>query len=151
CKFCYAERMARRLQAMGQDRYRNAFELTLQPDSIEAPLKWHSPRVIFVNSMSDLFHKDVPLDYIKQCFKVMQEASQHTFQVLTKGREGGGEVSGELTWPKNVWMGTSVESADYVWRVRSLAKVPAKIRFLSVEPLLSPIARLPLKDIHWVI
>lgn len=151
CKFCYAERMAHRLKAMGQDRYRNAFKLTLQPDALEAPLKWKSPRVIFVNSMSDLFHKDVPSEYIQQCFDVMRRASQHTFQVLTKCPERVAEMNGEIDWPKNVWMGTSVESVDYLDRVRSLQKTVAKIRFLSVEPLLGPIARLPLKGIHWVI
>jgi protein gp37 len=151
CKFCYAERMAHRLQAMGQDRYRNAFKLTLQPDALEAPLHWRTPRVIFVNSMSDLFHKDVPLDYIKRCFAVMEEASQHTFQVLTKRPERVAEIGADLPWPTNVWMGTSIENADYLWRVRSLREVPAQIRFLSVEPLLGPMPRLPLKGIHWVI
>jgi protein gp37 len=151
CKFCYAERMAQRLQAMGQTRYRNAFHLTLQPDAIETPLRWKKPRVIFVNSMSDLFHKDVPFEYIKRCFDVMQQASQHTFQVLTKRPERVAELGQDLHWPKNVWMGTSVENTDYLWRIDSLRAVPAKVRFLSVEPLLGPIPRLPLRDIHWVI
>jgi protein gp37 len=151
CKFCYAERMAHRLQAMGQERYRNAFELTLQPDAINAPLGWRKPRVIFVNSMSDLFHKDVPIDYIKQCFAVMEEASQHTFQILTKRPERVAEVANDLPWPQNVWMGTSVETVEYAWRVDSLREVPANVRFLSVEPLLGPIPRLVLKGIHWVI
>lgn len=136
---------------MGQERYRNAFRLTLQPDALEAPLRWRVPRVIFVNSMSDLFHKDVALEYIKQVFSVMKQASQHTFQVLTKRPERAAELGSELPWPKNVWMGTSIESIDYVWRVRALKDIPAKIRFLSVEPLLAPISRLPLKGIHWVI
>jgi protein gp37 len=143
--------MAYRLQAMGQDRYRNAFKLTLQPDALTAPLRWRSPRVIFVNSMSDLFHKDVPLEYIQRCFEVMQQASQHTFQVLTKRPERVAELNKELPWPQNLWMGTSVESADYLGRIRSLQTISAKIRFLSVEPLLGPIPRLPLKRIHWVI
>jgi protein gp37 len=151
CKFCYAERMAHRLQAMGQERYRNAFKLTLQPAALEAPLHWRSPRVIFVNSMSDLFHKDVPLQYIQRCFAVMQQASQHTFQVLTKRPERAAELSSELPWPSNLWMGTSVETSDYTWRIQSLGEIPAAIRFLSVEPLLGPITRLPLKGIHWVI
>jgi protein gp37 len=151
CKFCYAERMAHRLQAMGQLRYRNAFQLTLQPDAIDTPLKWKKPRVIFVNSMSDLFHKDVPVEYIKRCFDVMQEASQHTFQVLTKRPERVAALGPQLPWPKNVWMGTSVENEEYVWRVDSLRRVPAKIRFLSIEPLLGPIPRLSLRRIHWVI
>lgn len=151
CKFCYAERMAHRLQAMGQDRYRNAFKLTLQPDALETPLNWRKPRVIFVNSMSDLFHKDVPFEYIKRCFSVMEEASQHTFQILTKRPERVAEIANELPWPDNVWMGTSVENKDYLWRVDSLRDVPAKTRFLSVEPLLGPIPRLALRKIHWVI
>jgi protein gp37 len=151
CKFCYAERMAKRLQAMGQERYRNAFKLTLQPDALEAPLHWRSPRVIFVNSMSDLFHKDVPLDFIKRCFEVMEQASQHTFQVLTKRPERVAELCSELSWSPNVWMGTSIESMDYLSRAKALRTVPAKVRFLSVEPLIGPIRRLPLKNIHWVI
>jgi protein gp37 len=151
CKFCYAERMAHRLQAMGQPRYRNAFELTLQPDAIEAPLHWKKPRVIFVNSMSDLFHKDVPLAYIQRCFAVMRQASQHTFQILTKRPERVAECAASLEWPDNVWMGTSVERADYVQRARVLKDVPARTRFLSVEPLLGPIPKLPLQGIHWVI
>jgi len=151
CKFCYAERMAKRLRAMGQERYRNGFKLTLQPDALDAPLHWKRPRVIFVNSMSDLFHKDVPLDYIQRCFAVMQQASQHTFQILTKRPERVAELAAKLPWPSNVWMGTSVENADYTWRIHELVKVPAHIRFLSVEPLLGPIPELPLDDIHWVI
>jgi protein gp37 len=151
CKFCYAERMAYRLQAMGQDRYRNAFKVTLQPDALEVPLRWRAPRVIFVNSMSDLFHKDVPVEYIKKVFGVMEQASQHTYQVLTKRPERAGELADQLPWPDNVWMGTSIESIEYVWRARELKNVPAKVRFLSVEPLLGPIARLPLRGIHWVI
>ncbi len=151
CKFCYADRMAKRLQAMGQERYRNGFRLTLQPDALDAPLHWKRPRVIFVNSMSDLFHADVPLEYIQQCFSVMQEAEQHTFQILTKRADRVAELAAALPWPDNVWMGTSVENADYIWRIHELVKVPARVRFLSVEPLLGPIPRLPLKGIHWVI
>lgn len=151
CKFCYAERMAHRLKAMGQDRYRNGFKLTLQPQSVDAPLRWKEPRVIFVNSMSDLFHKDVPTEFISQCFAVMTEASQHTFQILTKRPERVAEIGKQLPWPKNIWMGTSVENADYLVRIRALQSVPAKLRFLSVEPLLGPIPRLPLSKIHWVI
>jgi protein gp37 len=151
CKFCYAERMSHRLKAMGQERYRNGFELTLQPDALEVPLRWREPRVIFVNSMSDLFHKDVPLEFIAKCFEVMVAASQHTFQILTKRPERTAEIGKQLPWPKNVWMGTSVENVDYIDRIKSLQMVPAKVRFLSVEPLLGPIPRLPLSKIHWVI
>ena len=151
CAHCYAERMAKRLQAMGQDRYRNGFKVTLQPDVVDAPLHWKRPRMIFVNSMSDLFHKDVPTEFIKRCFSVMQRASQHTFQVLTKRPERATKLASSLPWPGNVWMGATVENADYVPRIRSLVQIPAVVRFLSLEPLLGPIPRLPLKDIHWVI
>ncbi len=151
CKFCYAERMAHRLEAMGQPRYADGFRLTLQPDLVDLPLKWKSPRVIFVNSMSDLFHKDVPTEYIQSCFDVMNRASQHTFQILTKRPERALEISGDLPWPNNIWLGTSVENADYAWRSSTISKTPAAIHFLSVEPLLGPIPKLPLKGIEWVI
>lgn len=151
CKFCYAERMAKRLQAMGKERYRNAFKLTLQPDALNVPLQWKKPRVIFVNSMSDLFHKDVPAAFIKRCFDVMVEAERHTFQVLTKRPARAAQLTGQLRWPENVWMGTSVESAKYVSRIDELRKVPAAVRFLSIEPLLGPIDSLNLDGIHWVI
>ena len=151
CAHCYAERMAKRLKAMGQIRYRNGFQVTLQPDALEAPLRWRRPRMIFVNSMSDLFHKDVPNKFIADCFAVMAKASQHTFQVLTKRPERAAEMAGELPWPKNVWMGTSIENADYTYRIRAIVKIPAAVRFLSLEPLLGPIPRLPLREIHWVI
>jgi protein gp37 len=143
--------MARRLVAMGQPRYRNGFKVTLQPDILELPLRWKLPRTIFVNSMSDLFHQDVPDDYIRQCFSVMQRAPQHTFQVLTKRPERAAKMSRKLPWAANIWMGTSIENQDYVWRAEMLAKVPAAIRFLSVEPLLGPVAGLPLDKIQWVI
>ncbi len=151
CKNCYAERMAKRLKAMGQHRYRNGFEVTLQPDLVELPLQWRKPRVIFVNSMSDLFHADVPTAFIQQCFETMQKAEQHQFQVLTKRPERTAELTRRLPWPGNVWMGTSVENADYAWRIEELVNVRAAIRFLSIEPLLGPIPNLPLDGIHWVI
>ncbi|MCH8044380.1 MAG: phage Gp37/Gp68 family protein [Planctomycetes bacterium] len=151
CKFCYADRMAKRLQAMGQPRYANGFDLTLQPDVVELPLRWKKPRVIFVNSMSDLFHEDVPVAFVQKCFEVMVTASQHTFQVLTKRPERVIELQASLPWPDNVWMGTSVENADYSWRAKLIATTPAAVRFLSVEPLLGPIRRLPLRGINWVI
>jgi protein gp37 len=151
CAHCYAERMAKRLKAMGQRRYRNEFKVTLQPDMLDAPLHWKRPRMIFVNSMSDLFHEAVPADYIAKVFAVMQAASQHTFQVLTKRPERALELAPDLPWPANVWMGTTVESADYLHRIRSLVQIPAKIRFLSLEPLLGPMPKLQLKGIHWVI
>jgi len=151
CAHCYAERMAYRLQAMGQPRYDQGFDLKLQEDIIELPLHWKQPRLIFVNSMSDLFHKKVPDEFIRRCFQVMKRASQHQFQVLTKRPERVVELAKELEWGDNVWMGTSVENATYLGRVRVLKRVPAKIRFLSIEPLLGAIPRLPLKGIHWVI
>jgi len=151
CKFCYAERMAHRLKAMGSYNYRNGFEVTLQEQMLPAPLTWSKPRVIFVNSMSDLFHRDVPLDYIQQVFHVMEQASWHQFQVLTKRAERLAEVASDLPWPPNVWMGVSVESADYVYRINLLKTVPAAVRFLSVEPLIARIPRLPLSGVDWVI
>ena len=151
CKFCYAERMARRLRAMGQRRYRNGFEVTLQEDVVDLPLRWKTPQMIFVNSMSDLFHKDISVEFIQRCFETMRKATQHTFQVLTKRPERVAELANQLVWPDNVWMGTSVENADYVHRIAALVKVPAAVRFLSVEPLLGPIPRLPLESIDWVI
>jgi protein gp37 len=151
CKFCYAERLATRLQAMGQDRYRNAFALTLHPDLVELPLRWRRPRTIFVNSMSDLFHQHVPAHYIKRVFEVMREARWHRFQVLTKRSGRLRELSPWLPWPENVWMGVSVESAAQLGRIDDLRQVPAAVRFLSVEPLLGPIPRIPLRGIDWVI
>lgn len=151
CKHCYAERMAVRLQAMGQARYSNAFHLTLQADVVDAPLRWKKPRRVFVNSMSDLFHRDVPYDYVRRCFAVMAEASQHTFQILTKRPDRAHELSEDLPWPNNVWMGTSVETREYLWRIDLLRKIPAKTRFISVEPLLDHIPTIDLCDIHWVI
>ena len=151
CKNCYAERMAKRLQAMGQPRYRNGFAVTLQPDVLEAPLRWRTSRLIFVNSMSDLFHEDVPTDYIGAVFQTMEKASWHVFQVLTKRADRLEQLAPKLPWPSNVWMGVSVENADYTGRVRHLQRVPAAVRFLSVEPLLGPIPRVPLSGIHWVI
>lgn len=151
CKFCYAERMAKRLKLMGQERYRDGFKVTLQPDVVEAPLRWRKPRVIFVNSMSDLFHKSVPDEFIADCFDVMRRCPQHTFQVLTKRATRLAQIADQLPWPDNVWMGVSVENADYTWRIGELRKAEAAVRFLSVEPLLGPIDDLPLDDIHWVI
>ena len=151
CKNCYAERMAKRLQAMGQPRYKDGFKVTLQHDMVSKPLSWKSSRIIFVNSMSDLFHQDVPDEFIEQCFDVMNRASQHQFQVLTKRPERVLEMSTQLSWTENIWIGTSVESQDYLHRVRVLGQVKASIRFLSIEPLLGPLSRLPLSNIEWVI
>ena len=151
CKNCYAERMARRLQAMGTPQYANGFKLTMQPEMLELPLRWKKPRTIFVNSMSDLFHKDLPLAYIQRVFEVMNRCPQHTFQVLTKRPEIAAAHAPALNWSPNIWMGTSVENALVMHRIASLRQVPAAISFLSLEPLLGPLPRLPLDGIGWVI
>jgi protein gp37 len=151
CTHCYAERMSMRLRLMGQPNYRNGFELTLHPHALEIPLKWKKPQRIFVNSMSDLFHKDVPADFIQQVFATMRRASWHRFQILTKRSDRLAELSPSIDWPANVWMGVSVESADYAFRIDHLRGAGAAVRFLSVEPLLGPIERLDLRNIHWVI
>lgn len=136
---------------MGSARYRNGFKVTLQQDIVELPLNWKQPRVIFVNSMSDLFHKDVPDEYIAQIFETMRKADWHTFQILTKRSDRLAKIAQFLPWPKNVWMGVSVESQKYTSRIGELVKVPAAVRFLSIEPLISAINRLPLRGIDWVI
>jgi protein gp37 len=143
--------MAKRLQAMGLEKYRNGFRLTLHPDVLEEPLQWMKPQMIFVNSMSDLFHQDVPLEFIHQIFDVMHRAHWNTFQVLTKRAERLLELDSALVWPVNVWMGVSVENSDYIERVHSLRKTHARTKFLSCEPLLGALPNLPLKGIHWVI
>lgn len=151
CKKCYAKRMAMRLHAMGSSRYRNGFKVTLQEDIVELPLEWKQPRIIFVNSMSDLFHKDVPCDFIVKVFDAMKRAHWHTFQILTKRSDRLMRMAPYLPWPENVWMGVSVESQQYTNRIHDLIKVPAAVRFLSLEPLLGSITRLPLRGIDWVI
>lgn len=151
CKHCYAERMAKRLKAMGKPQYANGFRLTTHPEMLSRPYRWKRPRTIFVNSMSDLFHKDVPPDFIAQVFKVMNDCEQHQFQVLTKRPEIAAALAPRLKWTDNIWMGTSVENALVSHRITALKEIPARIRFLSVEPLLGPIPKLPLSGIHWVI
>jgi protein gp37 len=151
CKHCYAERLAARLLAMGNPRYRNGFRVTLHPDQLGLPLRWAEPRRIFVNSMSDLFHEAVPEEFIRRVFEVMARADWHVFQVLTKRATRLAELAPRLEWPANVWQGVSVENADYVERIPYLQQIPAVVRFLSVEPLLGPIPALPLAGIHWVI
>ena len=151
CKHCYAEVMARRLKAMGQANYRNGFELTLHEHMLERPLDWKKPQTIFVNSMSDLFHERVPLEFVQRVFDVMQRAKWHQFQVLTKRAERLEEVSLELPWPPNVWMGVSVESERYVYRIDHLRRTRARVKFLSLEPLLGPLCKLDLTAIDWVI
>jgi len=137
CQNCYAERMAKRLQAMGQPNYRNGFKVTCHEHVLETPLKWKKPQTIFVNSMSDLFHEDIPYEFIQRIFNVMQRAYWHRFQILTKRAERLSELAGELIWPENVWMGVTVENADYEDRIASLVKTEANVKFLSFEPLLA--------------
>jgi protein gp37 len=151
CKFCYAERLAHRLQAMGQENYKNGFDLTLQPHMLEHPLRWVRPRRVFVNSMSDLFHAEVPTGYIERVFDVMCRASWHQYQVLTKRSERLLELNAVLNWQPQIWMGVSIESEDYLFRVKHLKRTRAKTKFLSIEPLLGPLHRLDLRGIDWVI
>jgi len=136
---------------MGNPRYAQGFEVTLHTDVLTLPLKWKEPRKVFVNSMSDLFHETVPDDFIKRVFDLMVQAERHSFQILTKRAERLERLAPYLPWPDNVWQGVSVENSDYVWRVAHLQKVPATVRFISVEPLLGPISCLPLAGIAWVI
>ncbi len=151
CRNCYAERMARRLKAMGQPNYCKGFDVSCHPHALEAPLGWSKPQMIFVNSMSDLFHEKVPESYIHDVFAVMHRASQHQFQILTKRDERLARLALTLHWPVNVWMGVTVEAAEYRYRVDRLRTVPAVLRFLSLEPLLGPVPDLDLTGIDWVI
>lgn len=151
CKFCYAERLAKRLKAMGNPRYKNGFRVTLHEDLITLPLKWRQPRVIFVNSMSDLFHDKVPFSFIEKVFQTMEETPQHIYQILTKRSSRLREMARDLSWPANVWMGVSVEDERVANRIDDLLQVRAKTRFLSCEPLIGPLDSLMLDGIHWVI
>ena len=151
CKNCYAERMSRRLKAMGNANYANGFNLTLHEHALSIPLTWKKPQMIFVNSMSDLFHEKVPLDFILKVFNVMQEASWHTFQILTKRSSRLSKDSGKIPWPDNVWMGVSVETHKYRYRIDNLRNTEAHTKFISFEPLLGPISTINLEFIDWVI
>ena len=151
CRNCYAERLSKRLQAMGQRNYRNGFELTLQRHMLELPLKWKKPRIIFVNSMSDLFHEGIPVDYVQEVFSIMRKANQHIFQVLTKRSNRLHELSERLEWAENIWMGVSVENSDYTYRIDHLRGTDASVKFLSFEPLIGPVNNINLEDIDWVI
>jgi len=151
CLNCYAEKLAHRLQAMGNPNYENGFEVTLHHHMLDRPLTWRQPRLVFVNSMSDLFHEDVPLEFIRQVFVTMRKTPRHTYQVLTKRSERLLELAPRLDWPRNVWMGVSVEDADVLNRIDDLRNVPAAVRFLSIEPLLGPLPDLKLGGIQWVI
>lgn len=151
CKHCYAETMAKRLQAMGSPRYEQGFRLRTHEDLVNLPKRWRAPRRVFVNSMSDLFHQSVSPTFIQQVFNTMRECRQHQFQVLTKRADRLVELAPRLRWSENIWMGVSVENAEYAYRAELLRSVPAITRFISVEPLLGPIPELPLEGIHWVI
>lgn len=151
CKHCYAETLSKRLRAMGSERYQNGFRVTTHEDLVDLPMKWKRSRIVFVNSMSDLFQEQVPLPFIRRVFETMAQCPQHQFQVLTKRAERLAELADELPWSRNVWMGVSIETQEYAYRARLLRTVPAAVRFLSVEPLLGRIDRLPLRGIHWVI
>ena len=151
CLNCYAERMALRLKAMGQPNYRNGFKVTCHKNALEIPLRWKKPQMIFVNSMSDLFHQSVPDNFAFEIFSTMQRAPQHQYQILTKRAERLAKLSCELPWQENIWMGITVESADYKYRIDYLRYTSAYIKFLSLEPLLSDIGELDLDEIDWVI
>ena len=151
CKHCYAERLAARLLAMGNPRYKNGFKVTLHPDQLELPLRWRKPKRIFVNSMSDLFHDDVPEDFIKRVLLTAANSPWHSYQILTKRAQRLAKLAPRLAWPENVWQGVSIENEEYAWRADHLRQVPAAVRFLSIEPLLGPINKLRLDGIDWVI
>lgn len=151
CKYCYAEVMARRLQAMGIEKYNVGFELRLHENALLIPYEWKKPKIVFVNSMSDLFHKEVPLSFIKEVFKVMNDTPMHTYQILTKRAERLYELHEELNWSTNIWMGVSVENEKVKDRINFLRETDAKVKFLSCEPLIGPLSNLNLEKIHWVI
>ncbi len=151
CKFCYAEIMSKRLRAMGVEKYKDAFKIRIHPDQLSIPYTWKSPKTVFVNSMSDLFHKDIPLEFIKRVFAVMNDNANHVFQILTKRAERLYEVHQELKWTDNIWMGVSVENEKVIDRIDFLRNINARIKFLSCEPLIGPLPNLNLKNIDWVI
>lgn len=153
CKFCYAEVMSRRLKAMGVEKYQSGFKLTVHPEVVQEPYSWKNPKIVFVNSMSDLFHKDVPLKFIQQVFEVMNDNPQHVFQVLTKRADLllKYDKAKALKWTHNIWMGVSIEDERVIERIDLLRKTKAKIKFLSCEPLIGPLRKMNLKKIDWVI
>jgi protein gp37 len=151
CKNCYAEKMALRLKAMKSANYENGFKLTCHPVTLGIPFSWSKPKMVFVNSMSDLFHEDVPALFIKKVFEVMRIASQHQYQILTKRSEILLKMNASLRWMDNIWMGVSVETSDYQFRIEHLKQTDAKIKFISFEPLLNDIGQVNLDGIDWVI
>ena len=151
CKYCYAEVMARRLQAMGVEKYKDAFKVAMHPSALNIPYSWKKPKVVFVNSMSDLFHPEVSLKFIQKVFQVMNENPQHTFQVLTKRSERLAEIHTDLNWTDNIWMGVSVEDSPVMYRIDGLRGTGAKVKFLSCEPLIGALPNMALTNIDWVI
>lgn len=151
CDHCYAERMAIRLQAMGQNNYAKGFEIATHESALELPLNWKKPQTIFVNSMSDLFHREVPLSFVQKVYEIMKRAYWHRFQILTKRSKRLFDLHASLPWPENVWMGVSVEQEQYKFRIDHLRNISAHVKFLSLEPLLGPLPNLDLKGIDWVI
>lgn len=151
CKHCYAETFAERWRGIQGHHFQQGFDLRLWPERLSMPMTWKKPRTIFVNSMSDLFHERIPLSFIQDVFKTMESASWHTFQVLTKRADRLASLAYELPWPPNVWMGVSVETSQYTWRIDRLRSTPAMVKFISFEPLLGPLGPLNLHDIHWAI
>ena len=151
CKNCYAEKMAKRLHSMGNHKYRNCFKLTIHENMISEPYSWQKPRMVFVNSMSDLFHEDIPDDFIASIFKSMNDNQKHIFQILTKRSERLAKISKKLKWTPNIWMGVTVEDKFNIKRIFYLENIYAKIKFISCEPLLSQISNLDLRNIHWMI
>ncbi len=151
CKYCYAEVMSKRLQAMGIEKYKDGFKISIHDDALNIPYTWKSSKVVFVNSMSDLFHNEVPLDFIRKVFKVMNDNPQHVFQVLTKRSERLLEIHQQLNWSHNIWMGVSVEDSRVINRIDDLRKTNARTKFLSCEPLIGPLPELNLENIDWVI
>ncbi|NUU94789.1 phage protein Gp37/Gp68 [Marinitoga sp. 1135] len=151
CQNCYAERLAKRLKNMGLKKYENGFKVTIHPKSLNEPLNWKKPQIIFVVSMGDLFHKDVPDDFIEKVFEVMNKAYWHTFQVLTKRSERLLEISKKVKWTDNIWAGVTVEHEKYLYRLNHLKKIPAKIKFVSMEPLLSDMPYIDFDGIDWVV
>jgi protein gp37 len=151
CKYCYAEVMTRRLNAMGIEKYKDGFKVRTHEDSLQTPFSWKKPKVVFVNSMSDLFHPEVPFEFIQKVFFVMNETPQHTYQVLTKRAERLYELHDKLTWTKNIWMGVSVEDERVVDRIDFLRETNAQTKFLSCEPLIGPLHNLNLEGIDWAI
>jgi len=151
CRNCYARTYARRLQAMGQPKYRNGFKVTCHESELDRPLRWRKPRLVFVCSMSDVFHRSVPDGFILQVFETIRATPQHTYQILTKRSKRMSEIGKQIDWPPNAWAGVTIESDAYLDRLADLVKVPAPVRFVSAEPLLSPIDGLDLTGVHWVI